>query len=509
MAGSFDDGRLGKPKSDVYNRLITDPILGQELKRLTYFCRVDRAHLVMLVEEGIVQPGTGSKLFSALADWEKLSQAERPIRSSLNTYLFQLESYLAERVGADTAGRLHTARGRADYGSTVLTLQARDLITEVLRALLRFQRELLALAYQHVQTLMPGYTHMQRSQPQTFGYYLLSHYFPLERDFERIRQCLERLNSNSLGCVARSGSGWPISRERTAELLGFDKLVENGHDQVLYRREHLAEIASCFSILMLGLDRLAVDLDTWSSEEFGFLEIDSSMAGSSSVMPQKKNGEPFERCRALAGEAMGWFPAAMGVLRLPSSSSGDPSYSELHDGGLVVSASTAVRSALELLGETLRTMTVYEGEMERSAYESWITASNLADVIVRRSGMSFRSAHRIVALLVGRQLSNGQDATRTTSKMVDEAATEVIGQPVALGEIEVQQALDPRAFIETRLTSGSPNPADVAGVLDRVASRLESHELWLERFEASIAEASSKLESAVARICDSNGEGRV
>jgi argininosuccinate lyase len=321
----FTDARLKSPPAETFVRTVNRPFVESELRRFHELCQVDKAHTVMLAEQGIISREDAAGILRALAEWEALGPDDAPVDPSLSSYLFQIEAFLSERIGDEKAGRMHTARGRADYGSTTLTLLYRQRLTSLLADIIGFQQRLIELAGEHVETLMPGYTHLQQSQPQTFGHYILSHFYPLERDFQRISECLRRLNVNPLGCLARAGTSWPIDRHRTTELLGFDGIVMNAQDQTCYRREHVAEVAAHLALLLSNLGRLVTDLDQWFAEEFGYIDFGDSHAGSSSIMPHKKNPYPFEKCRALAGEAIGWFPSIMGVIKL--------TYPKLHPAG--------------------------------------------------------------------------------------------------------------------------------------------------------------------------------
>lgn len=331
----FTDGRLAAVPSHHVQEYMTRPGLTWEVERLGYHARVDTAYAVMLTEQGILSPEQGRALLAALRELATIPPTEFPVDPQRGSLWFQIEAWLATKVGKETAGRLHTGRGRADYGAAVLTLYAGDAVLRTVQAILDFQEILLATAEAHVDTLMPGYTHLQQSQPTTYGHYLLSHAFPFQRDVDRLRQLYVRNHLCPLGCPARSGTSWPVDRHRLARLLGYLDITPNSQDLPYYRREHMADVAAVFSLLLSNLGRLATDLEQWTSEEFGFLEISDEFAGSSSVMPQKKNPEPLEMVRGLAGESIGWMPAMLGLLKAAHTSSADPEYTPLHNGGLM------------------------------------------------------------------------------------------------------------------------------------------------------------------------------
>src|SRR4030095_10523225 len=173
--------------------------------------------------------------------------------------------------------------------------------------LLLLERALLACAAEHVETVMPGYTHSQHAQPSTFGHALMRHASALERDLQRIASAYARTNLSAQGGAAMAGTSWPINRVRVAALLGHDGLVVNSADAGGFARDHLEEGVACLALLMSDVGRLATDLFVWHSCEFGFVEVADALAGTSSIMPQKKNPHAFERVKALAGQAIGWL----------------------------------------------------------------------------------------------------------------------------------------------------------------------------------------------------------
>lgn len=496
----FTDARLKVPPAATFVETVNRPFVESEFRRFEEYTTVDEAHTVMLAEQGIISREDAAAILRALDDWRESARTGVALRPELSSYLFQVEAFLAERLGPDVAGRMHTARGRADYGSTSLSLLVRNRLVSLLPDIVAFQATIVEEASRHSDAIMPGYTHLQQSQPQTFGHYLLSHFFPFARDFDRITECLGRLNISSLGCLARAGTGWPINRSRTAELLGFDGLVMNTQDQVCYRREHVAEVASCLSLLMLNLNRLATDLDVWYSEEFGFIDFGDAYAGSSSLLPQKKNPYPFERCRALAGESMGWFASAAGVARLPHSSAADPTFSPLHDGGLAITQTGYCSDMLRLMNEVLSTVRVNRERMSAGLVRSWSTTSNLADEIVRIRNLSFRQAHAVVGRLVRKSLEDGVLPGEVRAKHLDAAAAEVFGGPAGLSDEQVRDALDPKRFIETRTSEGSASPQRMEEALELARERLAKQREWLAEFTGRLAEAQVRLRQAVDTI---------
>lgn len=496
----FTDARLGKSPAKTFQETVTLPTLRQELLNFKYFCWIDQAHAVMLYETGIIDLTSAQKILGALQNLEREGEASFKVDPDLGSYLFQLENYLSEHVGEDAAGRLHTARGRADYQSASYALHARDTILHLFRWILDLQRVLVELGEKYARTMMPGYTHLQHAQPTTFGHYILSHYYPLQRDFDRLKCLYLHTNISTLGCCSRIGTTWPINRQRVAELLGHDGLVQNAQDQVYYRRDHLAEYASVASILANNLGRLATDLDIWYSEEFDMIDLPGDYCGSSSIMPQKKNPYPLEKCRAVAGESIGWTASALGIFKLPHTSAADPSRSVMNVGRLFDDVLESVGGMLRLFAEFLPKVKIKEEHMAKMAKERWNTASNLSDIIARKTGMPFRKAHRVVGTLVRECVDNNILPSGVTSIMLDKIANEVLGHALNLDEEVVKKALDPWEFILTLRGIGSANPDVVLQAAKNAQKQIETEASWLISEEGKIFSARSRLDEVVNLI---------
>lgn len=290
-----------------------------------------------------------------------------------------------------------------------------------------------------------------------------------------------------------AGTSWPLNRERTAELLAHEGLVENSYDCGIFARDYPAENAAVLSMLVNNVGQLAGDLYVWSTWEFGMVEIADGLAGTSSIMPQKKNPHSLERIRGLAGSAIGWLPAVLGTLRSSSSSDLDL-YFAIDPTARYVNATLSV---LALMQTTLETLTIKTDVMSQRAGLFWSTASNLADEIVRHSGLSFRTAHHVVGRLVRNCIDGGISPSDVTPDMLDRASQETIGQPLALSEERVRQALDPEAFIHTRVTPGSPNPDAVKEMIDDGKQRQASHQEWHIQKCQKVARARQELSREV------------
>lgn len=494
-------GRLSVAPSTTFIDTVVAPLLEEEAGRFHYYCWIDQAHTVMLHEAGILRRESAKKILTTLLRLQMNGVQALNLDPAAGSFLFQIESYLARHVGEEIAGSLHTARGRADYQSASLTLLARDVIIELAEQLIRFEQEIINLASRHVNTLMPAYTHLQQAQPSTFGHYILSHIYPLERDFSRLTGLYRRSDLSTLGCCSRVGTSWPIDRHRVSRLLGHEGLVLNAQDQTYYRREHLGEFAAVASLLANNLARLATDLELWSSAEFSLVELPDSHCGSSSIMPQKKNPYSLERCRAVAGESIGWLASVLGVYKMSDTSAGDPTFSVLSEGRLLADVRRHVGGMLRLFTELLPRMEVHEDRMAEMTRNKWNTATQLSDAIAQKTGLPFRHAHHVVGAVVRRCIDNDILPSGVTAELVDEVASSVLGKPIGMSNDVIREAMDAWECIASLRGIGSANPVVVERAAADAADRVREQIEWLTTRQARIQDARDELARAVAAIC--------
>jgi len=357
-----------------------------------------KAHVAMLGARGIVDLGDAESISAGLdavaADYAAGGVAEDLVLEDIH---MQTEARLAEKIGA-VAGRLHTARSRNDQVATDFKLWVRDAIDQVDAALGAFQDALIARADDHVESVMPGFTHLQSAQPVTLGHHLMAYHEMIARDRSRFRDARVRLNQCPLGSAALAGTGFPIDREMTAGILGFEEPTRNSLDGVSDRDfalDYLMAATQC----ALHLSRLAEEFILWASQPFGFVSLSDQWSTGSSIMPQKRNPDAAELVRGHSGRIAGCMVALTMTLKgLPLAYSKDmqddkPPVFEAHDLlGLSIAAMTG-------MAETA----VFRTERMRGAAEAgFATATDLADWLVREGGIPFREAHHITGRAVRR-----------------------------------------------------------------------------------------------------------
>ena len=487
------EARLKAPPSEQLIRYTHAPRLAREKRRFDQFMGVDMAHTVMLVERKILSTKDGGKILKRLRELDALGPDKFRTDPKKGSFLLQVEDFLADKLGEEIGGRMHTGRSRIDQGGTVERLYVRDHLLDVLDSLLGLQAVIIRVAARNATAIMPGYTHMQHAQPWVFGHYLMGFFAKLNDDCQRLTQAYGRTNINPLGTVGLAGTSWPLDRERTTELLGFGGLVENSR---LGLEAHYAiEAISMLSIIMSSMNDLASDLHLWSTYEFGLVETADAYCGSSSIFPQKKNPNALETIKNAAGASTAWAGTALASFRTEGTGDHSPRAVPHMDEAL-----NATKDTLDYMAGILDTLIVHKERMRKMVAENWSTASNLADTIVKEKGLSYRQTHHVVARLVRIAIEENIRPAQATTEMLDRAAMETIGETLGLKTRAVRDALDPEAFVKTRVTTGSVNPDEIKRMIREAKGKLGAEKKWLAAQRRSLERAGTKLKRAMGRI---------
>ena len=362
------------------------------------------AHCRMLEKQGIIPPADAGKILEALAEIRKEigSGAFRFVQTDEDIHM-AVERGLIERIGP-AGGKVHTGRSRNDQVSLDMRLYLRDEIGDILKLVAGLQKTFTALARRELDTIMPGYTHMQKAQPVLLSHYLLAFREMLGRDAARLAECLERVNVMPLGSAALAGTSLPLDRKYTAKLLGFKSISANSMDAVA-DRDFVAEFIFDASLLMMHLSRFCEDLIIWSSGEFGFVEISDAYTTGSSIMPQKKNPDVAELIRGKTGRVYGNLVKILTVLKgLPMTYNRDLQ----EDKEPLFDTVDTVKMSLMVLNGMAGNLTFNRPRMSEEAAKGFSTATDVAEYLVTR-GVPFREAHGIVGRLVGHCIVKGKD----------------------------------------------------------------------------------------------------
>ena len=440
---------------------------------------VDRAHVVMLAEQGIVDDADAAAILEALDDVEAAGHGALPDGEDVHA---AIETAVIERVG-ERGGKMHTARSRNDEVATCIRYRLREDVLDAVETVVEAREVLTEVAEAHAETMMPGFTHLQPAQPTTVGHYLLSYESALARDAERLLDAYGRVNRSPLGAAAFAGTPFDIDRERTAELLGFDGLVENSMD-ASSARDFLVETTGAVAALATTLSGLAEDLVVLSNK--GYVELSDDYSSTSSIMPQKKNPDTMELVRASAGDAAAGLNALLSVLKgLPRAYNRDLQRAHPH----AFDAVDAVTEATEVAAGAVATADWQEAALAEAAGEGFSTATGVADLLAMQ-GLPFRTAHEMVA----HAAENGSDY-----EALDDAARAVLGEPLdeRVDREAVEAALDPEESVASRDSLGGPAPDAVEAALERAKHGIGADVDALEDRRTALDDAAAERRTEV------------
>ncbi len=411
--------------------------------------RASKAHSDMLVAQGIISRKDGKTIAVGLDKIQReIESGKFTFSPALEDVHMNIESRLRELIG-DAAGRLHTARSRNDQVATDFRLWLRDAIDNIDEALQDLQNAFLDQAEKHAALLMPGFTHLQPAQPITFGHHMMAYVEMIGRDRARLQDCRKRVNESPLGAVALAGTSFPIDRARTAKALGFDRPMANSLDAVSARDFALEFLASA-SIFGVHLSRFAEEIVVWTNPRFGFVKLSEAFTTGSSIMPQKRNPDAAELVRGKTGRLLGALTTLMVVMKgLALAYAKDMQ----EDKAQVFDAVDTLRLMIAATAGMVRDMVPNKAALDRALTEGFITATDLADWLVREAGVPFRDAHHITGKFVrlAEQKNCTLDAlTLSEMKKIDPRITK-----------EIYSVLHPMNAVKSRTSFGGTAPVNV------------------------------------------------
>ena len=422
------------------------------------------AHATMLGECGIIDKSESEKIIAGLkailADLDSGALTIDPDAEDIHTFV---EGELTARIG-DAGKRLHTARSRNDQVALDVRLTLRKDVAALQAQLKDLVRVLCKKAEQYAGAVMPGYTHLQRAQPITFGHHLMAYCEMLLRDLSRFDDAQKRMDVMPLGSGALAGTTYPLDRQLTARLLGFSQVSQNSLDGVS-DRDFCAEIAFAVSLAMVHLSRLCEEIVLWCSWEYKFIELDDAFSTGSSIMPQKKNPDIAELIRGKSGRVFGDLMGLLAMMKgLPLAYNKDMQ----EDKEAVFDAVDTLKLCLTPLIPMLETMTVLEGNMRNAAARGFINATDCADYLVAEKGLPFRDAYKITGELVALCIEKG-----LTLETLPLAEYQAICPAFDEG---VYQAISLERCVAGRKVLGGPAPENVRAQAQRVLALLEKEE---------------------------------
>ncbi len=406
------------------------------------------AHAAMIGDAGIIEKSESEKIIAGLkeilADIDSGKLRFDPVAEDIHMFV---ESELTKRLG-DTGKRLHTARSRNDQVALDIRMYLKDEVKTIIPMIKELIGVLCDLADKNLDTIMPGYTHLQRAQPITFAHHMMAYAQMLIRDIGRFEDTYKRMDKMPLGSGALAATTYPIDRMEVCKLLGFDDITQNSLDGVS-DRDFCIELASAISILMMHLSRFSEEIILWSSWEFKFIELDDAYATGSSIMPQKKNPDVTELIRGKTGRVYGDLNTLLVMMK------GTPlAYNKdmQEDKEAIFDAIDTVKLCLTTFIPMLSTMSLYKENMRNAAAKGFINATDCADYLVKKD-LPFRDAYKITGTLVAYCIKNGTvleklslDEFRTMSDKFDE---------------DVYEAIKLETCVNMRKADGGPAPESV------------------------------------------------
>ena len=441
-------GRFEKETSQLMEEF--NASLPFDINLLEYDIQGSLAHVKMLGRQDILTEAEVKEITAGL------KAVKKDIESELEADNFDfdeaedihslVEARLTDKIGT-VGGKLHTGRSRNDQVAVDLRLYLRDQTEEIKELILNFMQILLELAAEHVETVMPGYTHLQRAQALSFGHHLLAYYFKLKRDYQRFEDALKRINISPLGSGALAGSSFNLDRDFTAEELGFDKACENSMDGVS-DRDFVLEFLAVASNLMLHISRLSEEVILWNSKEFSFIELADQYTTGSSIMPQKKNPDLAELARGKTGRVIGSLNQMMMTIKgLPLAYNKDLQEDKE---GLFDSVKT-VRVILKLYPQMLKTMTVNKKAMQKAAATGFLNATELADYLADQD-IPFRKAHQIVGEAVLFASKRGKELDQLNQSEWEN----ILAQYISVEAAGLKEKLSVENAVNSHASKGGP-----------------------------------------------------
>lgn len=435
--------------------------IGFDYRLAPYDLRGSLAHVQMLGETGVIAPEEAKAiqkgLEELLADYEAGLIEFDVTNEDIH---MNMEALLTEKIGP-VAGKLHTARSRNDQVATDMHLYLKDQLQQIGDKLLHLRQVLLDLAEEHVETVMPGYTHLQHAQPISFAHHLLAYYQMFSRDSERFTFNLKHADLSPLGAAALAGTTFPIDRERTAELMGFTDIYHNSLDAVS-DRDFILEFLANSSILIMHLSRLCEELINWCSYEYGFVSLSDTFSTGSSIMPQKKNPDMAELIRGKSGRVYGHLISLLTVMKsLPLAYNKD--LQEDKEG--MFDTVDTIQKSLDIMAGMLSSMTVNKERMLASTQQDFSNATELADYLAKK-GLPFREAHEIVGKLVLECSKAGY--------YLQDIPLERYQQVSPLIEQDIYQTLQSQTAVQRRNSLGGTGFVQIRQELARAKNELKS-----------------------------------
>lgn len=460
--------------------------------------RINRAHGVMLAEQGILSRAEAGRILAALADIEAtLDLPALAYTGQFEDLFFVIEDALCARVGRDLGGRLHTGRSRNDIDVTQFKMVLKGRLDQAIAHLANVIRCLLAVAEREKTTLVVAYTHGQPAQPTRFGHYLAALAEVLLRDLNRLLNARDDTDLCSMGAAAITTTGFPLNRARMADLLGFADIQLNSYGCIA-AADYLMSVYSALKGVFLNLGRFIQDMNVWSGFEVGHLYVPNAFVQISSIMPQKRNPVPIEHMRLQLSHGAGHCDTVL--LTLHNTPFTDMNDAEGPTQATGYAAFAIADRILPLFADFITAVRINEDKVRRHIDEACLVMTEVADSLVRLEGLSFRQGHEVASKLSRHLVDRGVPASALPPDDFARIFADVAGRAPRLPLAEIQALATPEHFIEVRTLPGGPGQAALAGAFEVYQARLAALTARHARATTREAEADLRLSTAVAAL---------
>ncbi|KOF22371.1 argininosuccinate lyase [Ensifer adhaerens] len=483
----------------VYASTVLEPLFdGAKRHHARALQKIDRAHLLMLVETGIVPTAQGGRIAAALeAISSEIEPGELSYTGEVEDFFFLMEKELKTRVGPDLGGRLHTARSRNDIDHTLFKLGLKERIDALLTKSRALLAALIETAERDKATLIVAYTHGQPAQPSTYGHYLGAVIEILIRDIERIEAARTIVDRSSMGAAAITTSGFPIDRHRVAHLLGFAEPLQNSYSCIA-AVDYVTSVYGALELMFLHLGRPIQDFQFWSSFEVGQLYLPNAFVQISSIMPQKRNPVPFEHLRHLASQAVGRARAVLDVMHNTPFTDMNDSEGETQDMGY--QAFDVAERVLDLLAAVVRAAEIDPRRVAVNLRRSCVTITELADTLVRREGLSFRQAHEIAAVVARSVVAMDGDLSGDGYAPFLAAFEEATGRAPGIDANTFKTIVSAENFVAVRERFGGPGTTALEAAIAGYRRDEAALAARAEERATREADAAKELEQKIAEL---------
>lgn len=499
MAEKIHRGKIKTPPDPKVVKYLIEPGIKNDIKyRYQAFLDCNKAHVLMLAKQGIVGEEAAAAILRSNAEMAKSGDAPTfEVDPGREDFYFNLEAALIEEVGIEIGGQQHTARSRNDLYATCARLAVRKAYFEMCELYNSMRQAIIDVARENTDAVFAGYTHMQPSEPITFAHYCSAILNGMERDYRRFANVFEGLNICPLGGGSMGSTTWNIDRQMTAQLLGFNKPVDNSIDCVA-TRDYAADILASLSIASNTISRFCQDLYVWATPDYGYIEVSDSCAVCSSIMPQKKNPWVLEHIKSKAAHIEGCFISTINVTKNIIYSHSEDECGEAAN--YLYPGLEEMRIICELMEVSIRGITVNKERMLKTARGNFCTVTELANYLVRHDGISFRMAHDIVADVVAYMIENNKTADEIGTDVVNPIFMKLFGRTTSMTDDEVRAALDPKAIAYAKTCIGGTAPEEVMRQLDSRQASLDRDNAELKARMDAVAAAKAELERQVAEF---------